>query len=190
MLDSNTIVTQVRAGTAPGTWQVLRPNRSYYVSGALGGFVLAIGAIAAAVYLFVSGTIVGYGVSESSSDGYLTVWFFIDMLVLLGFLIGGIALTIGRIRAMGTMDEQMLVLMPDGYLLRKGPGEKDTALVSFERMAPVQVSISNGEVFLLAQQVSTNKTLKLAMDSRFGKPKLVAQQILALYGQYKAARVQ
>jgi len=82
----------------------------------------------------------------------------------------------------------VLVLMPEGYLTRTGPSEKQTTLVDFRLIAPVQVTISNGSVYLLSRQQTTGKTLKLEMDSRFGKPKVVAQQILALYGQFAHAR--
>jgi hypothetical protein len=188
MLDSTTILSQVRAGTAPSTWQVYRPNRSFFVQGAIGGVVLLIAAVAGAAYLLLSGTVVGYGVNDLSSEGVLTFWFIADLVVLLAFAIGGIVLMFGRLRSLGSIDDQVLVLMPEGYLTRTGPSEKQTTLVDFRLIAPVQLTISNGSVYLLSRQQNTGKTLKLEMDSRFGKPKVVAQQILALYGQFAHAR--
>src|SRR5260370_41146673 len=92
MLDSTTILTQVRSGIAPSTWQVYRPSRSFFVQGAIGGVVLLIAAIAAAAYLLLSGTVVGYGANDFSSEGVLTFWFIADLVVLLAFAIGGIGL--------------------------------------------------------------------------------------------------
>jgi hypothetical protein len=188
MLDSTTILSQVRSGTAPSTWQVYRPSRSFFLQGAIGGVVLLIAAVAAAAYLLLSGTVVGYGVNDFSPDGVLTFWFAADLVVLLAFAIGGIVLVVGRLRSLGSIDDQVLVLMPEGYLTRTGPSEKQTTLVDFQLIAPVQLTISNGSVYLLSRQQTTGKTLKLEMDSRFGKPKVVAQQILALYGQFAHAR--
>ena len=150
--------------------------------------VLLIAAVAAAAYLLLSGTVVGYGVNDFSPDGVLTFWFAADLVVLLAFAIGGIVLMVGRLRSLGSIDDQVLVLMPEGYLTRTGPSEKQTALVDFRLIAPVQLTISNGSVYLVSRQQTTGKTLKLEMDSRFGKPKVVAQQILALYGQFAHAR--
>jgi hypothetical protein len=187
MLDANTIVTQVRAGTGPASWQVLRPQPSYFMQGAIGGVVLLVAAVAAAAYLLLSGTVVGYGLGNQTPEGVLTFWLIADLVVLVILAVGGIALLIGRLRAMGTMDEQLLVLTPEGYLMRTGAGDKQTALVDFQRIAPVQMAISNGTVYLLCQQRNTGRTIKQEVDSRFGKPKIVAQQILALSGQFAHA---
>ncbi len=110
MLDSTTILSQVRSGTAPSTWQVYRPSRSFFLQGAIGGMILLIAAVAAAAYLLLSGTVVGYGVNDFSPDGVLTFWFIADLVVLLAFAIGGIVLMVGRLRSLGADDLQWLGL--------------------------------------------------------------------------------
>src|SRR5258708_37477546 len=104
MLDSTTILSQVGSGTAPSTGQVYRPSRSFFLQGAIGGMVLLIAAVAAAAYLLLSGTVVGYGVNDFSPDGVLTFWFAADLVVLLAFAIGGIVLLVVRLRSLCTID--------------------------------------------------------------------------------------
>src|SRR5258708_34609310 len=100
MLDSTTILSQVRSGTAPSTWQVYRPSRSFFLQGAIGGVVLLIAAVAGVAYLLLSGTDVGYGVNDFSPDVVLTFWFAADLVVLLAFDICGIRLTIRSLRSL------------------------------------------------------------------------------------------
>src|SRR5260221_8250466 len=114
MLDSTTILSQVRSGIAPSTWQVYRPSRSFFVQGAIGGVVLLIAAIAAAAYLLLSGTVVGYGVNDFSSEGVLTFWFIADLVVLLAFAIGGIVLAVGRPPALCRLEGPLRELKPGG----------------------------------------------------------------------------
>src|SRR5258708_35383324 len=116
MLDSTTILSQVRSGTAPSTWQVYRPSRSFFLQGAIGGMILLIAAVAAAAYLLLSGTVVGYGVNDFSPDGVLTCWFIADLVVLLAFAIGGIVLMVGRLPSLGRLDDPRPALVPDGDL--------------------------------------------------------------------------
>src|SRR5260370_10490778 len=143
MLASTTILSQGRAGTAPNTWQVYRPSRSFFVQGAIGGVVLLIAAVAGAAYLLLSGTVVGYGVNDFSPDGVLTFWFIADLVVLLAFAIGGIVLMVCRLRSLGSIDDQELLLTPEGYLTRTGPNEKPTTLGDFRLLAPLPLPIHN-----------------------------------------------
>lgn len=188
MVNANAVVEQVRMGTAPADWQVLRANRSFFVQQAILGALLTIAAIAAAIYLLMSGTVVGYGLNDQTPDNVLTVWLIIDMVVLLALVITGIVLAIRHLSQMGPAAEQMLVLTPEGFVRRLGAGDKQTSTFDYSAISGMKTSVQSGTVYLLIQRRADGKVLKVKMDGRFGKPKQVAQEITGAFASSAAAR--
>ena len=188
MLNANAVLEQVRAGTAPANWQVLRANRSYFVQQTVLGVLLTLGAITAAIYLLVTGTVVGYGLSDQTSDNVLLVWLVIDMLVLLALVITGIVMVIRHLGQMGSASEQMLVLTPEGVIQSLGSGEKQTTTYDYSAIAGMKTSVQSGSVYVLMQRRADGKQLKFEVNGRFGKPKQIAQQITGAFASAATAR--
>ena len=188
MIDANAVVQQARYGTAPATWQVLRANRSFFVVGVFGYLFLIVAAIAGAAYLLLTGTIVGIGVDNPNvSDGWLLLWLVIDMVVLAVLALVGVGMTISRLRGMGTLDDQMLVLMPEGFVMRLGPSEKQTTTVSYQNVATITPTIDSGTYYLKLQMPDGSQT-KVEVDGRFGKPKQISEQIQGMHAHFVTVR--
>ncbi|HEV2462049.1 MAG TPA: hypothetical protein VGS80_27155 [Ktedonobacterales bacterium] len=188
MIDSNSVMSQVRSGTAPTSWQVIPARRAFFVQGAIWGVVIAIAAVAAAAYLLLSGTVVGYGVNSQTSNNVLNFWFIVDMVVLALFLVGGIVFSITRLRSLGSADDQALVLMPDGFVMRLGPAANATRVVNYQNIATITPTVRNGNTFLV-MQTTNGRRVQVQLDSRFGKPKPLAQQIQGMHAAYATANV-
>jgi hypothetical protein len=188
MLDANTIINQVQSGTAPASWQALRGRRSFFVQGAIWGVVGAVLAVAAAAYLLTSGTVVGYGINDQTPDNVLGFWFIADMIVLALCVIGGIIFSIMRLVALGSVENQLLVLMPEGFLMRTGTSEKATRLILYQNIAKIVPRVRNGAVSLMLQTRSGG-TAQVPLDSRFSKPKPLAQQIQGMHAAYVRAAI-
>lgn len=186
MFDKDTVLTQAQTGSVPSEWRVLRANRTYFYQSAALGFVVAILAVVAAAYLFVTGTVVGYAVVNGNTAGF---WQIVDFVALLLFLVGGIAYGTQRLRALGSVEQQMLVITPEGFVMRTGAAEKNVRQVSFSAVKALHTSIQNGTVYLVVQPMSGGKSVKVELDKRFGKPKTVATQIAGMYAQFSTARV-
>jgi uncharacterized membrane protein len=184
MIDTQAVVQQASLGMAPPSWQVLRAKRSFFISSAIGGVVFTIGALAAAIYLFVSGAIVGIGVSDQTPSNVAIFWFIVDMVALAAAAIGGVIFALGSLRGLSTADEQMLVLMPEGFVLRRGAAENKTTTVNFQRVATVTPSVQSGRVFLIMQIVGSGQRAKVELDNRFGPAKRLAQQIAGMHAHY------
>jgi hypothetical protein len=185
MLDANAIAQQVRSGTAPPTWQVLRANTSFFIRGAIGGFVFMILAIAVAIFLFLSGTVIGIGVSGPNvSEGYLTFWFIVDMVVLALVAVGCIIFAISRIRGLGSIDEQVLVLMPEGFVRHLGPSQEQNTVVLYQNIATITLVKNSDD---LQMQLPDGSQTKVELDSRFGDAKQLGQQIQGAHAQFVAA---
>ena len=188
MLNANAVLEQVRSGMAPNTWQVLRANRSYFVQQVVIGVVLVIAAIAGAVYLLATGTVVGYGLNDQTANNVLLVWLVIDMVVLLAVVIVGIVMAVRHLAQMGSASEQLLVLTPEGFVRRLGPGNNQTTTYDFSAIAGMKLTVQNGAVSLLIQRRADGKQLRVQLDGRFGKPKPIAQQITGAYASSVAVQ--
>jgi len=55
------------------------------------------------------------------SDGWLLLWLVIDLVMLAVLALVGVGMTISQLRGMGTLDDQMLILMPERFVMRLGP---------------------------------------------------------------------
>jgi hypothetical protein len=187
MIDANAVLAQLRAGMAPGGWQVLPAKRSHFVTNGVAGFVLAILAIAGAAYVLFTGTVFGYGLTDQTSNSELTVWLVIDLVVLLAFVIGGIVSGIRSLAQLDNLDEQALILMPEGFVMRRGSSEKQTTTVSYATVAGIRMTANRGGVYLLIQPIGRSP-FRIALDGRYGKPKQLAQQITGAFARFAAAR--
>lgn len=188
MIDWNRVIEHVRMGTAPASWHVVRAKISFFVWSAIGGVVLAIAAAAGEAYLLASNTVVGYGLTDSTPDGILNVWHAVDLAAAIVFAIAGIVFAILRVREMGKLDEQMFVLLPEGFVLRRGDGPKGTQAYNYPNIRTISRQVRNGTVYLI-MQAGDGRNMRIQIDGRFGKPKAIAQQIQNAHAQYTTAMV-
>lgn len=188
MIDSNAIIGQVQTGTAPANWQIYHARRGFFVQEAIGGVVITALAVAAAVFVLASGTVFGYGLNDQTPQGVLTFWFIVDMLVVAALFIIGIVFCVTRLVALGSAERQMLVLMPEGFLMRRGNSPKATLLIRYQNIATLVPTTRNGRLSLVMQTRAGRKA-QIPLDSRFGKPKSLAQQIQGMHAAYVAATI-
>lgn len=188
MIDANAVVQQVKAGAAPASWQVIPARGSFFLWSALAGVALAIGAVAAAIYLFLSGTIVGIGVNDQTPDNVAFFWFIVDMLVLAALAIGGTVFAIRRALAISSAGEQMLVLLPEGFVKRTGTSDKDTLAVNYANLSTITPAVRNGSQYLDVR-TKAGKRVSIELDGRFGNAKTLARQIAGQHAHYVTASV-
>jgi hypothetical protein len=186
MIDANAVVQQVKAGAAPASWQVIPARGSFFMWNAFGGVALVIGAVAAAIYLFLSGTIVGIGVNDQTPDNVAFFWFIVDMVVLAALAIGGVVFAIRRALAIGSADEQMLVLLPEGFVKRTGTSEKDTLAVNYANLITATPAVRNGSQYLDVR-TKAGKRVSIEIDGRFGNAKTLVRQISGQHAHFVTA---
>lgn len=188
MFDPHAIISQAQSGMAPPNWEVLRARRGFFVQSAVSGGVLAVLAVAAAVFLWSSGTIVGYGINDQTPGNVAFFWFIVDMVVLAIVLVGGIVFAIRRMVALGSAEAQMLVLMSEGFVMRTGTSAKSTRTVRYQNVATLVPTVRNGSVNLV-MQLANGRKAQVPLDSRFGKPKPLAKQIQGMHAAYVSAAI-
>lgn len=184
MLSKEEILTYVQQGGALPGWQVLRPQMSYLVKQMLIYAILALIFIGFGVYFIGQNSfvIVPFRSSDPLDPGAFQVWRYIDEAILALAIIGFAGLAIKYILEVSTVQSQVLVLMPEGFLLKKRNAEQFVAYAGVSSMVP---RINNtGEVTLNIKPAGSTTVYKVELDGRYGKPKVLAPQIVAAQRKY------
>jgi hypothetical protein len=128
---------------------------------------------------------VGVGVNDQTPDNVAFFWFIVDMVVLVAVAIGGIIFAILRARDLGYANEQMLVLMPDGFVKRTGVGPKNTASATYATIATLRPVVRNSSQYL-DTVTRDGRRASVELDGRFGNVKKLARQIAGQHAHYVA----
>jgi len=183
MIDANAVVQQVKAGAAPASWQVIHARGSFFLMSALGGIVAAIVAIGAEVYLRASNSVYGIAIPPDASEGVLNFWSAVDLIFFAAVAIGGVVFAIMRARAISSASEQMLVLLPEGFVKRTGTSEKDTLAVNYANLTTATPTVRNGSHFL-SVRTKAGQRISIEIDGRFGNAKALVRQISGQHAHY------
>lgn len=187
MLDGNAIMQQALYGGAPPTWTVIPARRSHFlqtIAGAIVGAVLGVGGI---VYLVLNPDfVIGLrGAVEISST--FQFWRILDYAVCGLIIIGCIVYAISTARNMGSVAQQMLILMPEGFVMQRGDSAKTLSAISYAAIGQPRITVSNGTVYLVMQRAQSANAMRLELDNRFGPAKQIAQRIIDAQATYVAA---
>ena len=187
MIDGQAILQQALSGMAPATWQVLPARRSHFVGQIAGGIVGALALLAAIGYLVLNPDFAVGLQGSTNSPGVFSFWRILDFVVLGALILAALAYAVVSARDMGTMNQQALVLMPEGFVMQKGASPKTLSTIAYEAIGTSRMSISSGNIYLLMSRANSQGTLKLQIDSRFGPAKQLTQRIVEAQLTYARA---
>lgn len=189
MIDGQAIVQQALQGYAPPAWQVLRARPSHFWGRIIGGIFLTLLVLGFIGYLIVDpGFAIGLR-GAVNVEGLHQFWRTVDFIAGGVFTVAFIGYIVFGVRDLITMDHQVLVLMPEGFVMQKGTTTKTLSTVAYEAVSGARMQIDRGTVNLIMPRASRQGAVKLEIDSRFGKPKPLAQQIIQAQMAYAAYRV-
>src|SRR5258708_3008803 len=118
MLSKEEILMYVQQGQAQPDWQVLRPNTSYLVKQVLSYAVIALFFLGAGAYVIRQDSF-AFGAVGLVNIGSLQTWHTIDEVVVAIGALAFLWLTGKYILDLNTIKNQMLVLLPEGFFLKK-----------------------------------------------------------------------
>ena len=185
MLNGEAIVAQARQGVTYPGWQVWRASERYFLGQALIAVILLILIGIGILYLVSNGNVAllpGYGSSDTPLDANaLSTWRAID------FGVGGLfaavmaVLLVRAAAASANAAEQVLVLLPEGFVLGTSKTPKAYHFGSFRA---VSLSNNRGAISLNLTPAAGGQKVRVSLDGRFGKSKPIAQAILVAHGQF------
>lgn len=188
MLDPNQIIQQVQQHTNPTNWAVLPAKQSHFLQSLFGGIFLAVIGLAAAGYLVLNPDfVVGLGALVTMSSLF-TFWRIVDFVFCAVAVAAAGVIMRDSISGMATHDQQMLVLTPEGFVMRKGTTSKLTSAVAYANVGVPSVVVQSGTTYLMMSRANGQGPLRLEVDGRFGPPKQIAKRIIDAHQLYAQAR--
>src|SRR5258708_18723233 len=145
MLSKEEILAYVQQGQALPEWNVLRPKVAYLTRQALiyGGLAVLI-VILIVVFLNQDYSF-GYWVG-TPDDSTLQTWRYIDLIILGLLFVASLFVSLRNVLDLSTVQTQVLVLMPDGFLLKK---RKTEQFIAYAGVTNLSVHAGrNGDVTL------------------------------------------
>jgi len=184
MISKEQVLMYARQGQSLPGWQVLYPKTSYLVRLAAIFGVMAIVVVGLGIaFLSQNGFVIvpGY-VSKALDPGAFQTWRYIDeafLAILILILIGGAS---RYALELGTAQNQMLILTPEGFLLKKRSTEQ---FVAYTGVTSITARAGRyGDVTLSVRAVGSNAMYKVQLDGRYGNARALASQIIAAQRQY------
>ena len=184
MLSKEEILASVQQGLARPDWQVLHPKTSYLVKQALTWAVLAVLVIGFGVY-FVSQysfVFVPFFSGGTLDPSTFQTWRYIDEAFLAAATIIFVWLTLKTLLDLNTIQQQVLVLTPQSFLLKQRRTEQFVAYAGVSSISPRAGRY--GDVTLNVKPAGNNALYRVQLDGRYGNPKALASQIVTTQRQY------
>lgn len=188
MISKEQVLMYAQQGQSLPGWQVLHPKTSYLVRLAAIFAIMAIVVIGLGVAFLSQNSFVfvpGYSVGSLDPAAF-QIWRYIDeafLAILILILIGGAS---RYALELGTAPNQMLVLTPEGFLLKKRRAEQ---FVAYAGVTSITARASRyGDVTLNVKAVGGNAIYKVQLDGRYGNARALASQIIAAQRQYAAGQ--
>ena len=186
-MNAESIATMARQGQNPPAWRVFRARSGFFRNQILlGVFILALGVVGA-VYLLanpLTAFVPGFGSGSQPLDpGPFMVARTVDFVVILLFVVAGIVAAVNAVRNLTRAHEQVLVLMPEGFVL----STKSSVAYLFAAMRELSASSYRGTITFTITDAATRQRQRVRLDGRFGNARQIAALVLAQRTDYRAA---
>ena len=178
LLNADAVMTAVRQGQAPATWQVYRGRVAFHVRQLLGGLLILLLGFVGVMYLLLNPDTVivpGSGQGSALDTGPFAVARIGDFVVLAVVLVVGLWLCVSSSSQLTTVRDQALVLLPEGFVI----GAKKPTAYAYAAMQAIAARNNRGTITFSVTPVGGDRRQTFRLDSRFGDAKHIATQILA-----------
>ena len=186
MINGEAIVAQARQGAVFLDGQVWRAQERYFLAqtAVAGIFVLLM--VFGFFYLLSNSNhafVIGSYGSEGGplDDAALAGWRAFDFVAGGLFAVAMLVVLVRTAAASANAGEQVLVLLPDGFVLGTGKTPKTYPFAAYRAAS---ASSTRGTVSLALMPAAGGRAVRVPLDGRFGKAKPIAQAILVAHRQF------
>lgn len=184
MLSKEEILMYVQQGQAQPGWQVLRPKSSYLVKQIAMYAVLALVFIGFGIYILSNTDFVFGPIGLVDINGSFQTWRYIDQAVVAIGLLIFLWLVVKNVMDLASVQSQVLVLLPEGFLLKRRNTEQR---VDYAGVAGISTHAGRyGDVTVNIKAKGGNALYKVQLDGRYGNARMLALQITNAQRQYAA----
>ncbi|HZS77776.1 MAG TPA: hypothetical protein VFA41_14275 [Ktedonobacteraceae bacterium] len=177
MIDGPMVVAQAQHGQVPPYWQVFRGKRSHFYNQAIAGLIVLLIAAGLAFYLYANPNIAivpGYSSGGDLAPDSFNLYRMGDYVFVAVLAALGIFYLIKSLVESDRATSQMLVLMPQGFVIHK----KTSEAYVFSAYSSIKAVNNRGSINLQLYPVNSKKATRVTLDGRFGNPRQLAQLII------------
>jgi hypothetical protein len=187
MLSKEQIFSYIQQGQPQSNWLILRPKTSYLIKQAIIYAILAVVVMLLGAYFLSQNSYVFTPYYSGTLDaGAFQTWRFIDEAALAIFLLLFVFAALKNLLDLNTIQKQLLVLMPEGFLLKKRNTEQ---YVAYAGVTTLSARASRyGDVTLQIKAVGSDAIYKVHLDNRYGNARMLASQIVSAQRQYATSQ--
>lgn len=189
MIDGEAVMRQVLQGSAPPNWRVFPAKLSHFL-GSIAGYAIAVLLFLGFIGFLVIAPDFVIGLKGAVDVPTLhSFWRTVDFVVAGALALGCAALLVSSMRGLGSVKQQALVLLPEGFVMQKGADKKTMTVVHFGAITGVGTSVVQGNWSLVMPRANGNGNIKVEIDARFGAPKNIATILQVARMQYAKSGV-
>src|SRR5262249_15698522 len=165
------VIRTVVQGSPPPNWRVYPAKRSYFIGSIVWGGVgvgLLLGFLG---YLVINPDFV-FGLEGAVEDPSLfPFWRAFDFVPTGVTALAFAMLLVTGIRDLGTAKQQARVVLPEGFVMQRGPDQKTMTVIEFGAITSIAPRVSRGRWSLVMPRADGSGALTLRLDPRRGSPK-------------------
>lgn len=184
-LNVDAVMQAVRQGYVPDTWRVYHGRVGWQVQQLLVGLVILLLGFAGTIYLLLNTSIAIVpgtpGETTTVDATNLSAGRAVDFVVLAIFLALGLGLSVVASSRLTTIRDQVLVLMPDGFIINT----KKPIAYSYAGMQAMSARNNRGTITFNITAAGNSRRQPLRLDGRFGNAKQLATQILVARNEWQ-----
>ncbi len=187
MIDGDAVMQTVVQGSAPAHWRVYPAKRSYFLG------TIVWGAIGVVLFLGFLGFLVlnpdfVFGLKGTLDEPSLQVFWRVFDLVATGVLALAFAVLLRTgLRELGSVKQQALVVLPEGFVEQTGTDQKTRTVIEFGAITSIAPRVYRGRWMLVMPRANGTGVVTLRLDPRFGSPKTIAMMLQEARNQYGIA---
>ncbi len=189
-MNEQAVLAAIQQGYVPPGWRVWRTSASYFIRQAIAYIVIALLCAAGLIYMSRANFVFvpGYSSDQPLSSSEFQFWHITD-LAILGLLVLVLAwVALKNFLDARTAQNQVCVVMPDGFVVHRGSA---TQSVAYGNIAKMVVTVSrSGSATLSIKRVDAAKGVQIRLDSRFGNPKPIVEEIMLARARYAGMMMQ
>ncbi len=187
MIDGDAVMQTVVQGSAPPHWRVYPAKRSYFLGTIVWGVIGVVVMLGFLGFLVINPDFV-FGLKGTLDGPSLQFFWRVFDLVGTGFVALAFAmLLVTGLRDLGSVKQQALVGLPDGFVKQTGTDKKTMTVIEFGAITGITPRVYKGRWSLVMPRANGTGAVTLRLDPRFGATKTIAMILQEARNQYGIA---
>ncbi len=189
-MNEQAVLTSIQQGYMPPGWRVWRTSASYFIRQAITYIVFTLLCAGGLIYMSRANFVIvpGFSSDQPLSSSEFQFWHVADLAIIGLVVLVCAGAAINNLLDLRTAQHQACVVMPDGFVVHHG---SSTQSVAYGNIAKLTARVGRSSSATLSiKRLDTGKNLQIRLDSRFGNPKPIVEEIMLARSRYAGMMMQ